>query len=95
MTGRSPNLTADRIGKIVEIIRAWDGRLTWPGLIKVVSEKTHATYTRQALYKHEAIRIAYETYKEKPNDGDDGRPVPAALQASYERVKRLETEKRN
>jgi hypothetical protein len=50
------------------------------------------TYTRQALYKHESIRIAYEAYRENGSDTEQGRPVPAELKASTERVKRLEME---
>ena len=92
MTRRSPNLTPEKIALIVEVIRSWDGRLTWPGLVKEVLEKTGASYTRQALYKHESIRIAYETHRERGSAGDAGRPVPAALQASTERVRRLEIE---
>ena len=92
MTRRSPNLTPEKIAMIVEVIRSWDGRLTWPGLVKEVFEKTGATYTRQALYKHESIRIAYEAHQNKGSTSDAGRPVPAALQASTERVRRLEVE---
>jgi hypothetical protein len=92
MIRRSPNLTPEKIAVIVEVIRSWDGRLTWPGLVKEVFQKTGATYTRQALYKHESIRIAYEAHREEGDASDTGRPVPAALQASTERVRRLEVE---
>lgn len=92
MTRRSPNLTPEKIAAIVEIIRTWDGRLTWSGLVSEISKRTNATYTRQALYKHESIRIAYETYRETGSDKAEGRPVSAALKASTERVKRLEME---
>jgi hypothetical protein len=92
MIRRSPNLTTEKIAVIVEVIRSWEGRLTWPGLVKEVFKKTNASYTRQALYKHESIRIAYQTQREKESSSDAGRPVPAALQASTERVMRLEVE---
>ena len=92
MSRRSPNLTPERIATIIEVIRGWEGRLTWPNVIKVVSEKTHATYTRQALFKHESIRIAFETKRENIGKTSGERPVPAALKASMERVQRLETE---
>lgn len=93
MIKRSPNLTAERIELIVGIIRGWDGRLTWPGLIKAVSGKMRATYTRQALFNQERIRVAYDTYRASSNaSGIDGRPVPAALKASMARVQRLELE---
>lgn len=93
MIRRSPNLTPDRIDSIIEIIRTWDDRLTWPALVKAIAEKMRATYTRQALYNQERIRIAYETYRASSNaSGVDRRPVPAALKASMERVQRLELE---
>lgn len=92
MTRRSPNLTPEKIATIVEIVRTWDGRLTWPGLVNEIFKKMNATYTRQALYKHESIRVAYEAYRENISDTEPGRPVSAALNASIERVKRLEME---
>lgn len=93
MIQRSPNLTSERIDTIVEIIRGWDSRLTWPALIKAVAKKMHCTYTRQALYNQERIRVAYETYRANSNNADsDSRPIPAALKACMERVKRLEQE---
>lgn len=92
MTTRSPNLTPARVDAIVGIIRRWTGRLTWIDLIKAVAEETRATYTRQALFKHESIRIAYEIYRESGIDAGVDRPISAALKASIDRVKRLETE---
>ncbi|NEX60091.1 hypothetical protein [Noviherbaspirillum galbum] len=92
MMKRSPNLTAQRIDKIIEIIHGWEGRLTWPALIKAVAAKMHATYTRQALFKQERIRVAYETYRASKPDAVGGRPVSAALKASMERIQRLELE---
>lgn len=92
MIRRSPNLTPEKIAAIVEIIRTWDGRLTWPGLVNEIFKKMNVTYTRQALYKHESIRVAYEAYRENSSDTEPGRPVSAALNASTERVKRLEME---
>ena len=92
MIQRSPNLTLDRIDIIVDIIRGWDGRLTWLALIKVVANRMHATYTRQALYKHERIRVAFETFRANSSDVGGRRPVPVALRASAERVRRLEQE---
>ena len=76
MTRRSPNLTSDRIDLVVDIIRGWDGRLTWPALIQAIAKRMRATYTRQALYNQERIRIAYETYRASSNaSGISGRPV--------------------
>ncbi|WP_124550784.1 hypothetical protein [Burkholderia cenocepacia] len=93
MIRRSPNLTADRIDSIVGIIRSWEGRLTWPALIKAVATQMRSTYTRQALYNQERIRVAFGVYRASSNvNGIDKRPVSAALRASMERVQRLELE---
>ncbi|MBU2848079.1 hypothetical protein HF925_05700 [Acidithiobacillus ferriphilus] len=89
---RSPNLTSERVAAIVEVIRAWEGRLTWPALIKSVAKKMHCNYTRQALFNQELIRVAYETYRASNKEGSpgSGRPVSAALRAALDRSKRLE-----
>lgn len=92
MIRRSPNLTPDRVDIVIEIIRRWDGRLTWAALIKVARTRLHATYTRQALFRHDRIRIAYETYRTRAGDTPGGRPLPAALNSCLERTKRLQQE---
>lgn len=92
MIKRSPNLTPQRIGTIIDIIHSWEGRLTWPALIKTVAGTMHSTYTRQALFKQERIRVAYDAYRASNTDSAGGRPVPAAIKASLERIKRLELE---
>lgn len=93
MIRRSPNLTANRIDSIVGIIRSWEGRLTWPALIKAVATQMRSTYTRQALYNQERIRVAFGIYRASSNvSGIDKRPVSATLRASMERVQRLELE---
>lgn len=90
---RSPNLTPQRIESVIEVIRGWEGRLTWPALIKAVEKKMHCTYTRQALFNQELIRVAYETYRANNTATiGGGRPVSAALRAALDRVTRLELE---
>jgi hypothetical protein len=90
---RSPNLTPQRIDAVVELIRGWEGRLTWPSLIKAVDKKIHCTYTRQALFNQELIRVAYKTYSAKSiSTTKNERPVSAALWVALERNKRLELE---
>jgi hypothetical protein len=94
MTRRAPNLTPVRIEFIVGLIRNWEGRLTWKGLIEMIRAKSHVTYTRQSLHNHHEIRIAYETYgpAEALGSGSGGRPISASLRASSDRVARLESE---
>ncbi|MDN4053128.1 hypothetical protein QPK32_08560 [Massilia sp. YIM B02763] len=58
---RSPNLTAERVKKIVDVIESWEeGKLTWDAIINAIAKKLNATYTRQALSKKPSIQIAYE-----------------------------------
>lgn len=60
---RSPNLSPDRLSIVVDIIRGWDGRLTWPALVDAVATRLGATYTRQALHNRAEIRAAYDAYR--------------------------------
>lgn len=95
MKRRSPNLIPERVDAIIEMIRAWEGRLTWPALIASIAAKFRASYTRQALFKHDRIRIAYETHRSSPNrlSGNGNlRPASAPLKAALERLQRLERE---
>lgn len=95
MKRRSPNLTPARVEAIVTIVRAWRGRLTWSALIGAAQERFGCTYTRQALFKHDPIRVAYDVYRSTtpaPARGKPDRPVSAALQAAIDRVHRLQQE---
>lgn len=95
MKRRSPNLTPDRVEMIVEQIRSWEGRLTWPALIASIATKFHAHYTRQALFKHDRIRIAYEAHRNRQRTTErtgSRRPISATLNAALERIQRLEQE---
>lgn len=95
MKRRSPNLTPTRVDAIVTLVRGWHGRLTWPALIKAAEERFGCTYTRQALFKHDRIRVAYETYREAAQRATPGKPggqMSGALRASMDRIYRLQQE---
>lgn len=95
MKRRSPNLTPAGIETIVTLIRGWEGRLTWPLLIARVAEKCRATYTRQALFKHHQIRVAYEVYRsahEHDSRERQDRRGSATMKATMDRLCRLERE---
>lgn len=64
---RGKNLTDDAIEQIVRILDGWSGKLTWEGLIEAVVARLHCRYTRQALHKHERIRVAYTLRKGTPD----------------------------
>lgn len=46
MKRRSPNLTPERVEAIVTMVRAWEGRLTWPMLIRAAEDRLGCAYTR-------------------------------------------------
>lgn len=95
MKRRSPNLTPTRVDAIVTLVRGWHGRLTWPALIKAAEDRFGCTYTRQALFKHDRIRVAYETYRDAAQTATPGKPdrqMSAALRASMDRIHRLQQE---
>lgn len=61
---RGKNLTDDAIEQIVRLLDGWEGKLTWEALIDAIVTRLHCKYTRQALHKHERIRMAYALRKE-------------------------------
>ena len=90
---RAPNLDDDHIAEIVSILDGWSGKLSWELLIQAIQKRKQATYTRQALHKHERIRQAFSLRKQLLSDAG---PAPKAespeLQAALERIARLEGE---
>ena len=63
---RARNLSDVDIKEIVEILDGWTAEeLSWQRLVDEVSRRTFRTYTRQALFKKERIRIAFEITKKR------------------------------
>jgi hypothetical protein len=60
---RGRNLDDQIIEVIVGLLDGWTGKLTWELLIDAVAERTRSIYSRQALYMHERIRMAYQLRK--------------------------------
>jgi len=60
---RSRNLGDKDIRCVVQILDGWSGPLTWNLLIDEAFIRLYFRYTRQALHKHERIRIAFELRK--------------------------------
>lgn len=56
-------MTAERIKKIVSILDNWGGRLTWSLLIASIERQTRQLYSRQALFAHTEISIAFASKK--------------------------------
>ena len=89
---RSPNLTDQTVNVIIGVLDGWSGPLTWNLLIDAVYARLHSKYTRQALHKHERIRIAFEIRKKNLELGDPPVRGSAQLQKALERNSRLEAE---
>lgn len=90
---RAKNLDDAAIKRIVEILDGWNGDLSWQALIEQIQVRLQSKYTRQALHRHERIRLAFESTKarlanspKKQRDPDELIRVPAA------RISRLEAE---
>ncbi len=90
---RAKNLDDEAIRRIAEILDGWNGDLSWQALIEQIQVRLQSKYTRQALHRHERIRLAFEVTKKRvasPNkrqrDHNDPIRVPAA------RIFRLEAE---
>jgi len=90
---RAKNLDDEAIKHVVEILDGWNGNLSWEALIEQVQARLQSKYTRQALHRHERIRLAFEATKKrltssgkKQRDPNDLVRIPAA------RIFRLEAE---
>lgn len=60
---RGKNLSDDAIEQVVRLLDGWESKLTWEALIEAVVTRLHCRYTRQALHRHERIRLAYALRK--------------------------------
>ena len=90
---RAPNLTDDSIRQIIDLLDGWTGTLTWELLIDAIAERRFTAYTRQALHKHERIRLAFAQCKKRISEGrgEETRRVESPeLQAALERIERLQ-----
>lgn len=91
---RERNLDDTVVATIVEVLDGWSGRLTWEALIEAVARREGLRYTRQALHRHERIRLAF-TVRKKALLGEGAQPKEVAspeLQVALERIARLEAE---
>lgn len=97
---RSPNLDKRRIAAVVRIIRRLPGKPTWEAVMSAVEERLGCRYTRQALFGHPPIRLAYQERRSGAPVRPGERPVSdrareaarakARLQAELSEVKRRE-----
>jgi hypothetical protein len=89
---RAPNLSAEYVQEIVSILDGWSGPLSWNLLIDAVYSRLHSKYTRQALHKHQRIKIAFEIRKRNLTAEDKHFRGSLQIQKALERISRLEAE---
>lgn len=95
MTKRAKNLEDADIAQIVEMLDGWSGKLSWDLLIDAIEKRRYMRYTRQALHKHERIRLAYSLRKKSLSSAEDAKEIHYAspeLQIANERIARLTAE---
>ncbi|MFM0670226.1 hypothetical protein, partial [Paraburkholderia sediminicola] len=91
---RAKNLNDNVVAAIVGILDGWTGRLTWDALIEVVAGRLGLLYTRQALHRHERIRLGFSVRK-KALSASNFRPIlvtSSEVQLALDRIARLEAE---
>jgi hypothetical protein len=90
---RAKNLDDDAIKGIAEILDGWTGDLSWQALIEAVQARLQSKYTRQALHRHERIRLAFEKAKDRVSSlGMTQRDPHCLVQVPAARIARLEAE---
>jgi hypothetical protein len=92
---REKNLDDEVIGAIVQVLDGWSGKLSWETLIDAIEMRAGLRYTRQALHRHERIRLAFTVRKKALSGSADEQhreAVSPELQVALERIARLEAE---
>jgi hypothetical protein len=92
---REKNLDDEVVANIVQVLDGWSGKLSWERLIEAVEKRMRLSYTRQALYSHERIRLAFGVRKKALSDNKVGVAGVAAspeLQIALDRIALLEGE---
>jgi hypothetical protein len=90
------HLSRPESDSVLDIIRTWNGKLTWAALLKQIRPKM-GSFTRQALGRHAAIQRAYSERKriladQRSHDrpGHDG--MSAEMRAALATVERLDAQ---
>lgn len=90
---RAKNLTDADIGKIVEILDGWSGRLSWELLLDAIEKRMFSRYTRQALHKHSRIKDAFALRKVSLAEISEPKKASTPeMQVAMDRIERLTAE---
>lgn len=79
---RSPNLDGARIDAIVRTVRRLRGKASWDAVVSAVEDRLGCRYTRQALFAHPAIRLAYQERRFGEPAANGERPVSERARAA-------------
>jgi hypothetical protein len=90
---RSKNITNEILDLIIGILDGWQGKLTWERLIDEIEMLSNVKYTRQTLFKHTRIKLAFQNSKSRVegdlSEDQENNPTIALLK---KRIDRLEIE---
>jgi hypothetical protein len=86
-------LTDRDIDQICSILDGWSGKLTWDALTEAIKVRLGHNFTRQALDRHERIKLAFTNRKRLERSGE-GKPEARTveMQKAIERIERLQAE---
>jgi hypothetical protein len=87
-------LSQSNIDLIIGLLDGWSTNLTWETLIDAIESRLHVRYSRQALDRHDRIKLAYTLRKEKLRNSPvkDSDVKSVELRAALDRLQRLENE---
>jgi hypothetical protein len=99
---RAPDLTAERISRIVDLLDGWEGKLTWDALIERVKDEIGIRYSRFTLGEYRRIADAFGVRKQALRSEPSGPALPrdkrlraAVEQADRYRQKALRLDREN
>ena len=86
------HLTDHDIQVLVDLIDAWEGRLTWDGLCDRAGEVFGFRPTRQTLNAHLAVKSAFGAKKNYGKVGPTPSRRPSSLSYAEQKIRKLESE---
>lgn len=88
---RAPDLTEERIQRVIDTIDSWRGKLTWDLLLEAVEGATGHRYSRFTFAEYPQIADAFSLKKDALRGtwtGDAAQPRDARVRAALEQVDR-------
>lgn len=90
---RAPDLTDERISKVIEILDEWKGKLTWEFLLDAVEKATGHRYSRFTFAEYPEIANAFSLRKDALRDAlpsARAEPRDERLRAAFAQVQRYQ-----